>query len=206
DAAGGMRAAWRVRPCFSGTAGFTNGWDNADNNNGHLRLIGSFALTPSDKLSAIVSYLFGPEQNRNQMRGNDVNKRWIVDTTIVYTGIDRVTLAVNFDFAGEENDPVLVAAGRKNANSSWGGIAGYAGYDWTKALRTVLRLEYFADPQGVRSGETVPAGKHVALWETTATAEYKIWRGLVGRLEYRHDEADRNAFSLRGNPPTATSH
>ena len=27
--------------------------------------------------------------------------------------------------------------------------------------------------------------------------EYKIWRGLVGRLEYRHDQANRNAFSVR---------
>jgi len=79
------------------------------------------------------------------------------------------------------------------------------GYDWTKALRTVLRLEYFADPQGVRSSETVPAGKNVDLWEVTATAEYKIWRGLVGRVEFRHDEANRRAFSLHGNPPTPTS-
>jgi len=79
------------------------------------------------------------------------------------------------------------------------------GYDWTKALRTVLRLENFYDPQGVRSSETVPAGKNVNLWEVTATAEYKIWRGLVGRVEFRHDEANRKAFSLQGNPPTPTS-
>src|SRR5262249_13925411 len=144
--------------------------------------------------------------NRNQMRGNDINNRWIVDTTVLYTGIDRVTLAVNFDFAGEENDPALVAAGRQNANSSWGGNARYMGYDWTKACRTVLRLEYFYDPTGVRRSETVPAGKDAYFWEVTATAEYKIWRGLVGRVEYRHDEANRKAFSLQGNPPTATSH
>jgi len=71
--------------------GFTNGWDNADNNNGYPRPIGSFAFTPNDKLSATVNYLFGPEQNRDQMRGKDINNRWIVDTTILYTGIDRVT-------------------------------------------------------------------------------------------------------------------
>ena len=201
----GLLVTYPVAPWFSVTAGFTNGWDNADNNNGYLRPIGSFAFTPSDKLSATVSYLFGPEQNRDQMRGRDINNRWVVDTTIVYTGIDRVTLSVNFDFAGEENDPALVAVGRQNANSSWGGIAGYVGYDWTKALRTVLRLENFYDPQGVRSSETVPAGKNVNLWEVTATAEYKIWRGLVGRVEFRHDEANRKAFSLQGNPPTPTS-
>lgn len=37
-------------------------------------------------------------------------------------------------------------------------------------------------------------------------AEYKIWRGLVGRLEYRHDEANRKAFSLQNHGLTPTSH
>lgn len=192
----GLLATYQFTKWFGLTAGFTNGWDNTDNNNGYLRPIGSFALTPTDKLSATVSYLFGPEQNRGQMAGSDVNQRWIVDTTIVYTGIDRVALAVNFDVAGEEKDPALVGT-RKDANSRWGGIAGYAGYDWTKTLRTVLRVEYFSDPQGVRSSETIAPGLKTDLWEATATGEYKIWRGLVARLEYRHDEANRNAFSVQ---------
>jgi hypothetical protein len=192
----GLLASYQFTPWFGASAGFTNGWDSADNNNGYLRPMGLFDFTPIDKLTASVHWMFGPEQNRSQMRGNDVNQRWIVDTTIVYTGIDKVTLAVNFDFAGEENDPALVGT-RKDADSRWGGIAGYAGYDWTKALRTVVRLEYFTDPQGVRSSETIMPGNRADLWETTATAEYKIWRGLVGRLEYRHDQANRNAFSVQ---------
>jgi len=191
----GLLATYPVTKWLGVTAGFTNGWDNADNNNGHLRPTGSFAFTPTDKLSAIVSWLAGPEQNRNQMH-NGVNDRWIVDTTILYTGIERWTFAVNFDFAGEKNDPLLVGT-RQDADSRWGGIAGYAAYDWTKALRTALRLEYFSDPQGVRSSETSVPGANVDLWEVTATIEYKIWRGLVGRLEYRHDQANRDAFSVR---------
>jgi len=125
-----------------------------------------------------------------------VNNRFVVDTTILYTGIERWTLAVNFDFAGEENDPLLVGT-RRDADSRWGGVAGYAAYGWTKALRTAVRLEYFADPQGVRSSETSAPGANVDLWEVTATLEYTIWRGLVGRLEYRHDQANRKAFSVR---------
>ena len=192
----GALATYQVTKWFGATVGLTNGWDNVDNNNGHVRPIGSFAFTPSDTLSATVSYLVGPEQNRHQMAGRDVNQRWIVDTTVVYIGIESVTLAVNFDFAGEANDPALTGA-RKDANSRWGGIAGYAGYDWTKTLRTVLRLEYFSDPQGVKSSETVAPGANTRLWEATATAEYRIWRGLVGRLEYRHDQANRDAFSVQ---------
>jgi len=191
----GLLASYPVAKWLTVSAGFDNGWDNADNNNGHLRAIGSFAFTPIDKLSATVSYHVGPEQNRNQMRGG-VNNRWIVDTTLLYTGIDRWTFALNFDVAGEEDDPALVGT-RRDADSRWGGVAGYVAYDWTKALRTALRAEYFADPQSVRSSETVAAGLNTRLWEVTATLEYKIWRGLVGRLEYRHDEANRKAFSVR---------
>ena len=188
---------------FGATVGLTQGWDNSDNNNGYVRPIGSFAFTPFDKLSATVNFLVGPEQNRNQMHGG-VNNRWIVDTTVLYTGIDKLTLAVNFDFAGEENDPALVAT-RQDANSRWGGIAGYASYDWFQALRTAIRLEYFSDPQGVRSSETISPGNKVDLWEITLTVEYKIWRGLVGRVEYRHDEANRKAFSLQNHGLTPTS-
>ena len=191
----GLLATYPVTKWFSVTAGFTNGWDNADNNNGHLRPTGNFAFTPTDKLSATVSWFVGPEQNRNQMHGG-VNNRVIVDTTILYTGIDRWTFAVNFDVAGEEKDPLLVGT-RRDADSRWGGVAGYVAYDWTKALRTALRLEYFSDPQGVRSSETIVPGANVDLWEVTATLEYKIWKGLVGRLEYRPDQANRDAFSVR---------
>jgi hypothetical protein len=197
--------SYQFTPWFGATVGLTQGWDNSDNNNGYVRPIGSFAFTPIDKLSATVNFLVGPEQNRNQMRGNDINNRWIVDTTVLYTGIDKLTLAVNFDFAGEQNDPALVAT-RQDANSRWGGIAGYAAYDWLQALRTAIRLEYFSDPQGVRSSETIQPGNKVDLWELTLTVEYKIWRGLVGRAEYRHDEASRKAFSLQDHGLTPTSH
>jgi Putative beta-barrel porin-2, OmpL-like. bbp2 len=199
----GALATYQFTQWFAATVGLTMGWDNSDNNNGYVRPIGSFAFTPIDKLSATVNFLVGPEQNRNQMHGG-VNNRWVVDTTILYAGIDKLTLAANFDFAGEQNDPALVAT-RKDANSQWGGIAGYAAYDWIQALRTAIRLEYFSDPQGVRSSETIAPGLKVDLWEITLTVEYKIWRGLVGRVEYRHDEANRKAFSLQNHGLTPTS-
>jgi opacity protein-like surface antigen len=194
----GLLASYQFTKWFGASAGFTNGWDSADNLNGYLKPTGSFVFTPIDKLSAAFNFVVGPEQARAQMPDHRVDQRWIVDTVITYTGIDKTTLALNFDFAGEENDPALVALGtRKDNDSRWSGIAGYAAYDWTKALRTVLRLEYFADPQGVRASETAPAGHNLDLWEVTATLEYKIWRGLVGRLEYRHDEGSRKVFDVR---------
>jgi len=161
-------------------------------------------FTPTDKFSITSSFHVGPEQLRSQMHGH-VNQRWIVDTTILYTGIERWIFAVNFDFAGEENDPVLVALGtRKNNNSNWSGIAGYAAYDWTKWLRTGLRLEYFADPQAVRNGIT-PPGHNVNYYEFTTTAQFRIWRGLIATLEYRRDMASRNSFSRDNFATTPTT-
>ncbi len=200
----GLLVTYPFTRSLSATLGFTNGWDNSDNPNGYLKAIGQVAVTPSDRLSITTSFHVGPEQLRSQMIGR-VNQRWIVDTTVLYTGIDRLTLAANFDFAGEENDPVLVALGtRKHNNSSWSGVAGYAAYDWTKSLRTALRVEYFADPQGVRNGITAP-GHNVNYYEITPTLEYRIWRGLVGRLEYRHDQASTKSFSLTSFSTTPTS-
>lgn len=200
----GLLVSYPFTKWLAATLGFSNGWDNSDNPNGYLKAMGSLAFTPSDKFSITTNFHVGPEQLRSQMIGQ-VNQRWIVDTTALYTGIDKLTLAVNFDFAGEQNDPILVALGtRKHNTSSWSGVAGYAAYDWTKALRTVLRLEYFADPQGVRNGITAP-GHNVDYYEITPTVEYKIWRGLIGRLEYRHDQASTKSFSLTNFSTTPSS-
>jgi hypothetical protein len=63
------------------------------------------------------------------------------------------------------------------------------------ALRTAIRLEYFRDADGVRTG----FGSDLGVYGATATLQYKIWRGLVGRLEYRHDQADGRVFSAGTN-------
>ena len=147
----GLIATYPVASWLSVTAGFTNGWDNADNNNGYLRPTGSFAFTLTKTLNASVNWFVGPEQNRNLDNGR-ANTRYIVDNTIMYTGIDKLTLAVNFDIAGEEREPTLVAAGVANTHASWGGVAGYASYQWLEAFRTALRLEYFKDADGARNG------------------------------------------------------
>lgn len=41
----------------------------------------------------------------------------------------------------------------------------------------------------------------------TATVRYKIWKGLVGRVEFRHDQADEKVFKIRapGLVPTSKS-
>ena len=188
----GLLATYPLAPWLGVTAGFTNGWDGADNNNGFLRPTGQFLVTPSEKLSVALNWLAGKEQNRDA----GAHMRWIVDWIVTYTGIDKVTLVLNLDVARERREPSLRAARtRRDTDAGWGGWALYGAYTWTSALRTALRAEHFVDPDGVRNGMLAP-GTSVNLREVTATAEYTIWKGLVGRLEYRHDDASRKVFSV----------
>ena len=74
-------------------------------------------------------------------------------------------------------------------------------YDWTESLRTAVRQEFFRDAAGARTG----SGVGTDLWSATATIQYKLWKGLVGRLEYRHDQSDEHVYRVRYSRPDITA-
>ena len=175
---------------FSVTAGVVEGWDVSDDNNSSPAYTGQFAVTPLKDLSTALNWIVGPEQNSNNTR-----QRWVTDLTATYAGFKNLTLGANVDVAGEERVPALVAT-RQDGDASWWGWALYAAYDWTDKLRSALRFEFFDDPQSVRTAIR-NTGNRTSLYEVTATVQYKIWKGLVGRVEYRHDDANAKVFAIR---------
>jgi hypothetical protein len=167
------------------------GWDVAEDNNDSMSVTGQVGVTPLKDLSVNLNWITGPEQ-----ASNDRHVRTVLDLVATYTGIKNVTLGANVDYGWEDHEASLVAAAtRSDTTATWWGVAGYAAYDWTEKLRTAVRAEYFADPESVRTAARA-FGTRTTLWETTATVQYKIWRGLVGRVEYRHDQANEKAFKL----------
>lgn len=188
-------------PGVTVTAGPVVGWDVAKDNNSAPSATGQFAVTALKDTTLTLNWITGPEQYHN-----NGNPRTVFDFIGAYTGIKNLTLALNADYGWEYNEPNLVPT-RSNSNDPWWwGVAGYAAYDWFEPLRTALRVEYFQDTQGVRTlASPNGAGSRVALWEVTATIQYKIWKGLVARLEYRHDNANQKVFATRapGYVPTA---
>jgi hypothetical protein len=197
----GALATYPVTDWLSVTAGPVVGWDVADDNNDKLSWHGQVGVTPVKDLSTNVNWIVGPEQAGNG------ELRWLVDFVASYTGIKNLTLAGNVGYGREEDEASLLASGtRNNSDAHWWGWAAYAAYDWTDKLRTAFRAEYFQDAAGVRTLAIAPGSK-VSLWEGTATLQCKIWKGLVGRLEYRHDEADEKVFKIRtpGLVPTSTT-
>jgi Putative beta-barrel porin-2, OmpL-like. bbp2 len=170
-------------------AGVATGSDTTEDNNerpmGGLGIV----LTPVAGLSILTGALVGPEQTDNNR-----NQRWILDMVATYTGLPKTTLAVEITGGSEKNEASLVALDtRRDADAAWWGWALWGAYDFTERFRVALRQEYFKDADGARTG----FGSKLSLWSTTLTLQYKIWRGLVGRLEYRHDQADERVFRNR---------
>ncbi len=181
---------------FSATAGVVLGWDNSKDNNDRPSATGQFAFTPVKDFTANLNWISGPEQN-----DNNTNTRYVLDFVFNYTGIKNLTLGANVDYGHENKEASLVALDtRQNTSAIWWGWALYAAYDWTEKLRTALRQEFFKDADGARTG----FGSKLDLWSTTATVQYKVWKGLVGRVEYRHDDADEKVFKFRGMRDTGS--
>ena len=179
------------------TAGPVVGWDVAKDNNSAMSVMGQVSLTPTKDLAAALTWITGPEQT-----GNNRNNRTVLDWTLNYTGIKNLTLGANVDYGWEHKEPSLVAAGLSDTTATWWGIAGYAAYDWTDKLRTAFRGEYFRDSDSARTAAQAP-GLKTSLWETTATLQYNVWKGLFGRLEYRHDQANEKVFKVASTGPTS---
>jgi hypothetical protein len=170
-------------------AGVAVGSDVTEDNNTSPSVGGGFQVVPVKDLTVTVGTIVGPEQTNN-----DSHIRWILDLVALYTGIEKLTLAAEITGGHEQQDPTIVASGtRQDTDASWWGWGLWAAYDFTERVRVALRQEYFKDADGARTG----FGNKLSLWSTTLTFQYKIWRGLVSRLEYRHDQADERVFRNR---------
>lgn len=193
---GGL-ATYTFTDWFNMTAGVVLGWDDSKNVNDALSYTGQFAFTPVKDFTANLNWIAGPEQV-------DPRRRWryVLDVVLNYTGFKKWTLGLNVDYGHEQSDAFVQSLKtRADADATWWGWAGYAAYDWTDKLRTAFRQEFFRDAAGARSG----SGIGTDLWSTTATVQYKIWKGLVGRVEYRHDASDEKVFRVRYSRPDIAS-
>jgi hypothetical protein len=178
------------------TAGVVLGWDNSRDNNDGLSFTGQFLTTPIKDLTATFNWIVGPEQTDNVS-----NQRVVLDFLTTYTGIKNATLGLNVDYGFEKDEAFLASLGSRQDNDArWWGVAGYAAYDFTEWFRMAFRQEFFQDQNGARTG----FGNRVVYWTSTLTAQFKIWKGLVGRLEYRHDAASEKVYKARTSRPDQT--
>ncbi|MBC7925186.1 MAG: porin [Bryobacteraceae bacterium] len=157
-----------------------NGWNNVeDNNSGKTHGI-TTAFT-SSRFNWFNNYYVGPEKSNT----ND-GWRHFYDTVLAINPAGRVNGLVNFDY-GQENNP----DGRA---SKFYGVMGALRFPLGERFAFSPRYEWYKDR------DALITGRAQTLQEATATLEYKMVEGFVGRLEYRRDWSNIGYFD-RGNEP-----
>ncbi|HYA86576.1 MAG TPA: outer membrane beta-barrel protein, partial [Nitrospirota bacterium] len=79
-------------------------------------------------------------------------------------------------------------AAADGSDAEWYGVAGYAKYDFSDLASGTVRLEYFDDRDGFRTGTPQK------VKEVTLTPEFRVAKNLIVRPEYRHDWSDKEFF------------
>lgn len=205
----GVRASYPVGP-INLTFGINNGWDLADDNNDGKTLEGQIAYS-DDFFSASLTGYFGPEQDGED--GDFFGGDWREFFTLFgsVTPNDWLTLSVYSDL-GFEQGVTDGDLGLDEDDVFWWGVAGFAVADVHPAVSLRLRLEYFDDDDGFRTG-VVDGAK---LYNITPTVAFKPFKGKIVdlayldnfefRLEYRFDISDEDVFEEEDEEFTDTQH
>ena len=123
---------------------------------------------------------------------------------------EQTSAVVEAYYSNQANSSTITQAG----NARWNGIAAYLIYDVTKQWGVRLRGELYEDAGGfttcqgttsyspranvcfgATSSTSAPAIVQT-LWEFTGTVQYKPFRSLITRLEYRYDKSNQNVFQV----------
>ena len=184
----GMLFTYPVLKTLSINAGLVTGWDNPKDNNKQPSGLWGFSFTPMDEFALVSSFIYGPEQFRN-----NGNQRFTMSHVATIKPFDPLALIIEYSYGHEEKASL---GGTRDAQ--WQGLAGIASYGWTDRFSTALRGEIFKDRDGARLGGNF-TGTHanVTVSEITLTGSYQFTKMLLGRLEYRQDWADERFYQKR---------
>ena len=176
----------------------------AATSNGGPNYEGELTLNNKDKsLSLVVNGIWGPNvQPSTAVPPTKSNQNLgAIDPIATWkpSFVPNLTLQTEYLYASMDG-PVI-----NGHSASWQGVAQYLVYDFSPALESATRAEFFDDMDGARTNGTAQT-----LWEITQTLSYKIpdVTGLIARLEYRHDNSNKNSFTNNNfvNPATGLQH
>lgn len=180
----GLYATYPFNDVFSASLGVVNGWDTITDNNKAKTILWQFAFDPSETLSFSLQGTMGPDADASVgVNGNDSDWLALVDFVLNWQPIEKFTLQLNFDWANQQD------FGSKSTD--WWGAALLAHYDFNDLFGLTVRGEMFDDNAGFRFG----GGTDHNLYEGTFTGHFYLTEGFEARLEFRHDQSDRDFFA-----------
>lgn len=164
--------------------GVVNGWDNFIDQNSSKTFLMGIGFSPLEDLATYTAFAYGSEQLPQDEGGLGAgSKRAELTMNAAYTVSDNLTLAIDTVYGNESE--LVSPTGQTGAD--WYGAALYAMIKANDWLGFSLRGEVFDDPDGAR-------GFNATVWEITPTVNFQITEYLLARLEYRHDEANKQIF------------
>jgi hypothetical protein len=184
----GVKLHYQPADEFNIGIGVVNGWDLIGDNNGMKTIIARMAITPSTKFFAALSGSVGSEQ-----AGNNSNHRISIDLTGAITASESFQLWYQGNFGSEKH--ALLAGMPIDGNATWWGV-GLQPVITAGDFTLGSRLEYFADPKGVRAG-LGPQGK---FFNVTLTPGIKLAPPFKIRFELRADIASDKVLGKSSDP------
>jgi hypothetical protein len=173
----GVMATLKVTDVWSAQAGLVLGSDIFIDPADELTFMGDVKWTrPGGRDSALFSVIIGPGRFN---QGRNFNNPEIFDLVVTH----KFNAVLNYSFESlfgfETNVPDIGTA-------TWFGILNYLTLDVTPRLSTTVRLEFFDDPQGQRTGFP---GLYTAL---TGGLSFRPRKSIVIRPELRYDYNDES--------------
>jgi len=160
---------------FTLNAGAVAGWDNFGHNLSNWNFLSGISWTNKDTGSAVaLSVISG---DIDDVR---VQNRTVYSLVISQNFTEKLKYIFQHDFGFQER------ANIHEKDAFWYGINQYLIYEFSDAISTGIRIEWFRDADGVR---IIPgnAGHYFAL---TAGVNWKPQAWLILRPEFRYDWAE----------------
>ncbi len=181
----GMLARWNLNERLSVSAGLHRGWDQWEDNNDKLGVLGDIVWTgPEGNASLAVGIISSNEQPVGESTRNLISMVWTQRLT------DSLKYVLQGDIAHEQN---ALPGGQ---DAEWRGIVGYVLYDINPCWSLGFRYEWFADDDGVRvAGLGNPTGIPLLAvpshWqEASLGLHYQPNANVLVRTEVRWDWVD----------------
>ena len=176
----GLKATYTFSDQVAAMLMVTNGWDNVKDNNSSKSICGQVTVTPSKTVTITGNFMTGPERT-------DVNSdpRTVLELIAQWKLSDLTVFALDGVY-GTEKGPVV-----PGQTATWGGVTAYARLGLSDTFALCLRAEYFADPDGARTGTAQK------LKEVTLTPEFKVSTHLLIRGDLRVDWSDVAVFEKK---------
>lgn len=174
----GARVSKPITSYWTGGVQLVNGWNNVEDNNSG-KTVGLTSALTGKKISLLNNYYGGPEKSQGVP-----GMRHFMDTVLLLNPHDKASFYINWDVAVDKSKVL--------GNQNWWGIAAAGRFQVTPWFALSPRYECYNDIDGFI---TLTPQK---LQEFTATAEVKMQKGFLARLEYRRDWSNQPFFD-RGN-------